>query len=101
MRDRIPRRHHEEVLLGAGLHPVDDALRLGLIDRISESAEADARKTLESLSALPRHAYRAMKLDLREAVKATPEEEANFAAHAIPAWTSPEFKAKIAALLKR
>jgi enoyl-CoA hydratase/carnithine racemase len=100
MRDRIPRKHHEEVLLGGGLHSVTEAARLGLLDRVSANAEEDARATLKALSSHPSHAYRAMKYDLREHIGATEEQERVFLKEAIPSWTDPEFKAKIHALIK-
>ena len=99
MRDKIPRQHHEEVFLGSGLHSAKEALRLGLIDAISDDAAGDSRAKLDSLARHPRQAYRAMKHDLRAHIYASEEAEVAFLRHAIPAWTAPEFKQKIQSLL--
>ncbi len=101
VRQRVPRRYQEQVLLGAGLHRPARALALGLVDEVVEGAEATAR---EMLAALGRHdpvAYGATKAALHAGVRQSPEHEDAFYRAALPVWCSPAVKAKIAAVLKR
>ncbi|MDB4931354.1 MAG: Enoyl-CoA hydratase, partial [Myxococcaceae bacterium] len=46
---RLPATTREQVLLGAGLHPPSEALRLGLLDEVTADAEARARAVLAAL----------------------------------------------------
>lgn len=95
-------REFEEVVLGAGLHDPDAALRLGLIDEVRDDARAAAEARLTALASHPPAAYAAAKSDLRSrAVAMNADELRRFFKEALPAWTSPELKEKIRAVLSR
>jgi len=99
LRYRIPATTISEVILDAGLHSPQEALRLGLVDAVSEIAESDAEQLLKKLGALPRHAYAASKADLQASVMdISPEVEENFIRETVPRWVAPEIKAMIAAM---
>lgn len=102
LRHRIPRRHQPAVFLGAGLHPPDEALRLGLVDAVSDEPLATARAHLDALSRHPPGAYAAAKADLQGAVgHPDPAGERAFLETVVPVWTSPELRERIAAFLGR
>ncbi len=100
---RVPRSHHEEVILGAGLFSPPGALRLGLVDELADDALTVARARLAALSANPKAAYPATKLDLR----GTPQTLCADDLHArllddtMGLWLDPALKVKIGAILKR
>lgn len=97
-------RAFEEVVLGAGLHDPETALRLGLVDEVADAADARAiaEKRLAVLGSHPAWAYATAKKDLRAAAVAIDAEALRrFFKDSIPAWTSPELKEKIRAVLSR
>jgi len=100
---RVPPRSRTEVVLGAGLHPPADALRLGLVDEIAEDADAVARARLAALAAHPADAYADAKRALRRGVTSVDEEERrHFYTDGISAWTSSALKERVMAhLMKR
>jgi enoyl-CoA hydratase/carnithine racemase len=99
LRYRIPSSSLSEVVLEAGLHSPENALRLGLVDAVSEAAESDGRQMLKKLSALPRHAYSASKGDLQRGVlEVSAEMEKAFIEDTVPRWVAPELKAMIKAM---
>jgi enoyl-CoA hydratase len=101
-RRRIPWRSQEEILLGAKLYSPTDALRMGLIDEIAEDAEASSRAHLEALAAHPAEAYAATKRDLRGGRPSDLVADAIWAGRVqelLPAWTSPELKARVLAAI--
>ncbi|MBZ0252992.1 MAG: enoyl-CoA hydratase/isomerase family protein [Candidatus Methylomirabilis sp.] len=98
--DRLPLRHREEVILGAGLYAPADALRLGMVDEVSDDALGAARRKMEVLSALPRDAYAAVKTDLRKALPYDAEAE-RLLREAMPFWTSDAFRPRLAAALRK
>ncbi len=92
----------ERVVLTAQLFDPQGALKAGLVDEVAEDAEGVAKARLEALAAIPADAYAAGKATLRGGLTTpNPEEERQFRDSVIPAWVSPELKAKIAAVLKR
>jgi enoyl-CoA hydratase len=96
---RIPRSSLSEVILEAGLHSPESALRLGLVDAVSENADADAQQMLKKLGALPRDAYAACKSDLqRGAMEISQAEDDAFIQDTVPRWVAPELKAMIGAM---
>jgi enoyl-CoA hydratase/carnithine racemase len=100
MTAKLPRRHHVEVLLGAGLHRPENALQLGLLDELSEDPEATARARLAALAAHPADAYAAAKAALYAGVtEVSDEEQRTFADEVVPVWTSDAVKARIRAIL--
>jgi len=93
-------RHLNEVVLGAGLHAPEDAVRLGLVRLTSDNPVADAEKALARLAKHPPDAYGAAKRDLRAGIMdATEAEQTAFRDEVVPFWTSPELKAMIRSLL--
>ena len=100
VRASISPQHIDEVVLGAGLHSPEKALRLGLINGVVADPVADARGRLEKLARHPAQAYRATKLDLRTGImEATVEQQEAFREQVVPFWTSPEIKELIRSLL--
>jgi enoyl-CoA hydratase len=104
VRQRVDPRHVEEVVLGAGLHPAEVALRLGLLDEVTpdaDTARAAAEKKLAALAALPPAAYAAAKHELRGTLEVSGEEDLRFVRDVLPTWTSSELKARLAQVLAR
>lgn len=101
IRQRVPSRTVEEVVLGAALYGPEGALRVGLVDALDDDPAAVARQRLAVLAAYPRAAYAASKHDLRGDVSSTTEEERRFVEQVLPAWTSDELRARIDRLLGR
>jgi len=101
VQQRIPRRHHERVLMGAGLFDVNTALELGLVDELVEGTEADAlaRERLATLAANPAGAYAATKAVIHGGIGISPEDEDAFYEAAIPIWTSDDVEARVRAAL--
>lgn len=106
VRARVPPRSIAEVVLGAGLFGPHDSLRLGLVDEIvpdDADASSRARARLELLAAHPAEAYAFAKRDLRGTPQTMCADDAWERAmdEAVPTWTSPGVRAKIASVLKR
>lgn len=100
--DRVPRQHHEEVLLGAGLFSPQKALSLGLVDELAEDPLAMAHERLATLAALDRPAYAATKRRMRvPAVTLAAGERELFERDELPVWSGGELKARAAAVLSR
>ncbi len=90
VRYALPTSSAEEVLLGSGAFGPQRALELGMIDEISDDAEAAAHAFLARRAALPRHAYAATKTTLRrETTRVTAEEREHFLTTVIPNWADP------------
>lgn len=100
--DRIPRQHHEEVLLGASLHAPQQALALGLVDELASDPLAVATERLARLASLHRGAYADTKRRMRGPVVVLPDHErVLFEKVDLPGWLSDETRAKIQSLLPR
>lgn len=101
VRERLSPAHVCEVLLGAGLHGPEGALRLGLVDEVSADAAAVARERLAALAAHPDQAYAATKRALRgRTLLDVPGYEETFRG-LLPSWSSDELKQRIVSVLKR
>jgi enoyl-CoA hydratase/carnithine racemase len=98
--ERVPKRYLNRVLLGAELHDPAAALRLGLVDEVSDDAGAVARAKLAALDSHPRSAYARTKAGLRGQTVDASQNERRFA-EMLPAWTSPDAKKRITGALKR
>ena len=102
---RIPVQFHTAVLLGAGLFDPAGALRMGIVDEVipAEDARAVAEARLAALASSPREAYALTKADLRGSEEdLCPEARFDqLLREAVPVWTAPALKQKIAAMLKR
>jgi enoyl-CoA hydratase/carnithine racemase len=104
VRRRIPAPYVEQVILGSDLHDPDAALRLALLDEVvpeGQDARAVAVRKLERLASYPAVAYAAAKTELRGALEVSAEEERRFLEDVLPAWTSPELKARLLGALSR
>lgn len=96
---RVPSHAIERVVLEGALHAPDVALRLGLVDELVAS-EAEARAYAERVGQSPRAAYAAAKHALRHgALDVGPGEEQRFRDDVLPAWVTPELKARLLAVL--
>ncbi len=100
-RRRIPPNHLATVVLGAGLHRPDEALRLGMVDTVSSDARALAETTLAALAAHPAAAYVDAKNALCPKLAGRPDELEAFQKSGLQSWVSPELKATIAKMLKK
>jgi enoyl-CoA hydratase len=99
---RIPPGHRETVILGAGLHSPQDSLALGMLDAVEEDARAWGESRLTALAAHPRAAYSDAKNKLRaEAAAPRPDIDQAFLEDGLGAWTSPELKARLLAVLSK
>ena len=102
VRARLPRRTVERVLLGAELFDPHAARELGLVDEVVQGAEARARSYLELLASHPARTYALTKRALRAPeLEIDPETQRRFLEEEVPIWTSPEVKARVAAVLGR
>lgn len=101
VRHRLPAHTIDRMILEGALFAPADARRLGLVDEVLENEE-QARAHAERVASAPRDAYAAAKKSLRAGVlDITADEKKRFLDVAIPSWTSPELKAKLAAVLKK
>lgn len=99
---RVPRRHLEEVVLGARLFSPAEACLLGLVDEVADDALASATRHLEALAHHPPEGYAAAKRALRAGSLAVPaDERRRFETEDLPIWTSEALRRRIRALLKR
>lgn len=100
LRAQLAQPHADTVLLAAELHAPEDALRLGILNEISDDGLNRARARLQLLGSYRKEAYAATKSDLRAAVvEVSPAAQALFDREVVPMWNSPEIKAKILAVL--
>lgn len=100
VRLRLPHARAAELLLGASLYPVSQALRLGVVDELlpADAAEATVLRRAARLGAFPRDAYAHTKAALvAEAVARTLAETPAEAEAAAAVWTSAESRAARAA----
>lgn len=102
VRFRVPRASHVEVLLLGRLFDPQGALRVGLVDELADDVTSVARARFEALSANAGPAYAGNKALLQGSVGlAQPERDERFVAEVLSTWTSPEFKARLRAVLGR
>lgn len=102
VKNRIPARFREEVILGAGLFDAARSKELGLVDEVGTIQRARAR--LDALAAHPAQAYALAKRDLRGARDSDVASDAaldSWMTESLPIWTSGAVKQKIAAVLRR
>jgi enoyl-CoA hydratase len=96
---RVPSHALERVVLEGALHAPEVALRLGLVDELV-AGEAEARAYAERVAQSPGVAYAAAKHALRHGVlDVSPVEEERFRDEVLPAWVTPELKARLLAVL--
>lgn len=99
LRERLPKERIHEALLGAQLLRPDAAGLLGYLDDLTDRELLGyARGRLEKLAAHPADAYAATKRALNGESLLRPEDEVYFRS-VMPAWTSPQFKERVATAL--
>jgi enoyl-CoA hydratase len=104
VRARVPRQVRDRVVLGGQLFAPSEAAGVGLVNEVDADPVALARARLGELALSPREAYAGAKADLRgTADQALASDEAldRWLGESLPAWTSPELKSKITAVLHR
>lgn len=101
VRRRVPSRHVEKVVLGAGLCSPEEATRLGLLDGFGDNARTLAEEALAAYAAHPAAAYADAKAALRPPLRGREDEDALFAARGLASWTSPELKDTIARMFQK
>ena len=102
VRDRVPRRHIERVVLEAGLYDPHTARELGLVDEVAADPLPSAQAALGRLAAVPRETYAATKRSLRAGVLALSDAQRRaFDEQIVPAWCGPATMARITAALRR
>jgi len=98
---RLPAASIERVVLGAQLVDPHSALALGLVDELADDPLAVAKDRLAVLARHPRDAYAVAKRGIRGVLAPGEEALARWAREDLAAWTSPQFRARIEAQLKR
>jgi len=102
VRYRIPPRGLERVVLEAGLYDPATALQLGLVDELAADPVAVATARLATLATHPRRAYVETKRTLRAGVLDVSEARRRwFLEELVPAWVTPEVKARVAEALRK
>lgn len=99
VRQRVPPRHIERVVLGAELFDPPAALALGLLDEIADDARAAAERELALRASYDPGAYAAGKAALRGDVFAGADDDSFFTHEGFTSWTSPALRQRVAALL--
>lgn len=99
---RLDPRYCEEVLLRASLYGPQGALRVGLVDAVSQNARQEATRRLKFRSQNPPKAYAAAKAALRGHIgRDDPAAMKKFTEEVLPVWTSEELKDTIRGFLNR
>ncbi|MCP4810634.1 MAG: enoyl-CoA hydratase/isomerase family protein [Proteobacteria bacterium] len=99
---RIPAHALNRVLLGAALVGPKKAAELGLIDEVVTDALAAGKKELARRSSFDGTVYRKTKAMLQDGVLDIDAAQAQaFADEVVPAWTSPELRARLLKALSR
>jgi enoyl-CoA hydratase len=102
LRARLPTQHVDRLLLAAELHGPVEALRLGLLDELSDDVLTTARARLAALAAYPREPYARTKEALRGATLDLPASALKvFEDEVVPSWSSPELRERLLRQLKR
>ncbi len=102
--EMVRARAPERAILGGMLFDPATSLQLGLVDEVSEHAGSLARQRLAELASHPHIAYARTKAALRGIRPqdiVSDEEQARGLEEALPAWTSPETRERILAVLNR
>lgn len=100
VRNRLSPSDVERVVLGAKLHDPEAAMALGIVDEVADDARKIAEARLDALASHPPAAYAAAKRELRAKAVDVPRDEIHrFFSEAMAAWTSPELKQMVQALL--
>ena len=96
---RLPRRHVERVVLGAELFSPQEALALGLVDRVEADPLAAARAEAARLASHPPEAYAYVKRELRAGALPDEATVARWHEEALPQWSSQALRDRIRAAL--
>ena len=102
VRHRVPPRGLERVVLEAGLYDPATALQLGLVDELAADPVAVATARLATLATHPRRAYVETKRTLRAGVLDVSDARRRwFLEELVPAWVTPEVKARVSDALRK
>ncbi len=102
VRATVPPASLDEVVLGAELHAPRVAMALGLVNEVASDARARALVVLEGLARHPKETYAHTKRELRRGVlDLSPERRREYDEKVLPAWASPEIKARLQSRLAR
>lgn len=104
VRLRLTHAHASELILGAALYPVTEALRLGVVEELlpPDTFETTVMRRAARLGAFPREAYAHAKAAfLAETVARVETETAEEAARGASVWMTPESRAARAAQRER
>jgi enoyl-CoA hydratase len=96
---RVPPQHMGRVVLGAELFSPQDALAVGLVDRVEADPLAAARAAAERMGGFPAEAFAYVKRELHAGAAADDAAVARWRAEALPQWSSPELRGRIRAVL--
>ena len=100
VRARVSPHAIDRVVLEAGLYPPEEAVRLGLVDEVSDDPEGAAAARLQTLAGHPRGTYAGAKRALRAGLLAvSPAEEKRSPEELLPLWSSDDVTRRIAAVL--
>src|SRR5262249_5814197 len=99
---RVPSHQRERLMLEAGVYPPPTALALGPVDELAAGGGGARPRAPGTPGAHPAGAYAATKRSIRGAsIDLTPAEEKAFREQLVPAWCTPEVKARVRARLSR
>ncbi len=102
VRARVSPHAIDRVVLEAGLHPPEEAARLGLVDEVSTDPEGTVAARLSTLAGHPRPTYASAKQALRRGLLDESEAELKrYREELLPLWASDEVKMRIASALKK
>ncbi|MDA1265887.1 MAG: enoyl-CoA hydratase/isomerase family protein [Planctomycetota bacterium] len=99
METRLGAQHATRVILGAELFAPQAALAVGLLDRVEVDPSMVARAEIERLASFPADAYRYIKAQLREPLRPSAAEVAQWRGEALAQWRSPALLERIRAAL--
>lgn len=100
VKQRVPAGSFDRVVLEAALYDPSTALSLGLVDEVAADPIAVGRQRLEALAKHPAEAYAGTKRALRAGALVVSEETRRwFREELVPAWVTPEVKARVLAVL--
>lgn len=100
VRYRLPNQTAETVILGAGLHGPEEAMRLGLVDDLSEDPVAEVTRRLGALARHPADAYAAAKEAMRGPIgRPNPQTDRTFLEEVLPVWAGEEVRNMILGFL--
>jgi len=99
VRQRVPVSVQHEVLLGGRLYCASDALRLGLVDELSEDPMATAERVMNRWGSYPPSSFTPTKRAIRPTIGDALDERDRYLNEVIPLWTSERLKERLRGVL--